>query len=146
MRGVRAGSLCVYAQNHEPIKLCRARSRVLILTVSGHAEREALLQPAELAPVPVDPVHHAVLLARALVVHHGALAAAEEALAALAGDHAVVHPARLVAAHLARDDLDLGCNTKREGRRQLSSILRNSDEYLDCALDQILTPSRHNYG
>ena len=115
------------------------------LTVSGHAEREALLQPAELAPVPVDPVHHAVLLARALVVDHRALAAAEEALAALAGDHAVVHPARLVAAHLARDDLDLGCNTKREGRRQFSSILRNSDEYLDCALDQILTPSLHNY-
>jgi hypothetical protein len=31
----------------------------------------------------------------------------EEALAALARDHAVVHAARLVAAHLARDDLDL---------------------------------------
>jgi hypothetical protein len=65
------------------------------------------LQPAELAPVPVDPVHDAVLLPRALVVDHGALAAAEEALAPLARDHAVVDPARLVAAHLARDDLDL---------------------------------------
>ena len=94
--------------------------RCFFLTVSGHAEREALLQPAELAPVPVDPVHHAVLLARALVVDHGALAAAEEALAALARDDAVVHPARLVAAHLARDDLDLGCNRKRGGRFEKS--------------------------
>ena len=84
-----------------------------VLTVSGHAEREALLEAAELAPVPVDPVDHAVLLARALVVDHRALAAPEEALAALARDDAVVHPARLVAAHLARDDLDLGCNRKK---------------------------------
>ncbi len=86
------------------------------LTVSRHAEAEALLQPAELAPVPVDAVDDAVLLPRALVVHHGALAAAEEALAALARDHAVVHPARLVPAHLAWDDLDLGWKQRRHNK------------------------------
>ena len=87
-----------------------------MLTVSGHAEREAFLEAAELAAVPVDPVDDAVLLARALVVHHGALAAPEEALAALARDHAVVHPARLVPAHLARDYLDLGCKERERGK------------------------------
>ena len=92
----------------------------ILLTVSGHAEGEALLEAAELAAVPVDPVDHAVLLARALVVDHRALAAPEEALAALARDDAVVHPRRLVPAHLARDDLDLGCNK----RKRKSKLLR----------------------
>lgn len=41
-----------------------------VLTVPAHAELEALLQAAVLAPVPVHPVHHALLVARALVVHH----------------------------------------------------------------------------
>ncbi len=77
------------------------------------------MQPAELAPVPVDPVDDAVLLPGALVVDHGALAAAEEALAALASDHAVVNARRLVSAHLARYDLDLRCKTRRERRISL---------------------------
>lgn len=75
--------------------------------ISAHAKSQALLQPAVLTPVPVDSVHGARLGARALVVDHGGLRAAEEALAALAGDDAIVHARRLVAAHLARDDLDL---------------------------------------
>ena len=77
------------------------------LTVSGHAKGQALLQPAELAPVAVDAVDDAVLLPGALVVDDGGLRAAEEALAALARDDSVVDPRRLVPAHLARDHLDL---------------------------------------
>ena len=78
-------------------------------TVFGHAEEEAFLEAAVLAAVAVDAVDDAVLLARALVVDDGALRAPEEALAALARDHAIVHARTLVAAHLARDDLDLRC-------------------------------------
>jgi len=77
--------------------------------VFGHAEEEAFLEAAVLAAVAVDAVDDAVLLARALVVDDGALRAPEEALAALARDHAIVHARTLVAAHLARDDLDLRC-------------------------------------
>ena len=51
-----------------------------VLTISGHAQGHALLQPAELAPVPVHPVHHAVLLAWALVVRHARLGSPEETL------------------------------------------------------------------
>ena len=98
----------------------------LQLTISRHPQRHALLEPAELAAVPVDPVDDAVLLARALVVDHRALAAPEEALAALARDDAVVHPARLVAAHLARDDLDLGCNRRKSEKIIERDRLRNS--------------------
>ena len=79
-----------------------------MLTISGHAQGQALLQPAELAAVPVDAVNHAVLLSGALVVDHAGLRPPEEAFAALASDHPVVHAARLVPAHLARDDFDLG--------------------------------------
>jgi len=43
-----------------------------------------------------------------LVVDDAALRPPEEPLAAFAGDHAVVNPAGLVPADLARDDLDLG--------------------------------------
>lgn len=84
------------------------------LTIPGHAERQALLQPAELAPVPVDPVHHAALLPGALVVDDGGLRPPEEALAALARDDAVVDAAGLVPAHLARDDLNLGWKKERK--------------------------------
>ena len=51
-----------------------------VLTISGHAQGHALLQPAELAPVPVHSVHHAVLLAWALVVRHARLGSPEETL------------------------------------------------------------------
>ena len=77
------------------------------------------MQPAELASVPVDPVDDAVLLPGALVVDDGALAAAEESLAALARDHAVVDAGRLVAADLARDNLDLGWKKEKERKRAL---------------------------
>lgn len=65
------------------------------------------MQSTVLTPVPVDPVHHALLVPGALVVDDGALRPPEEALAALARDHTVVDPGRLVAAHFAGDDLDL---------------------------------------
>jgi len=76
---------------------------------SGHAQTEALLQAAVLAPVAVDAVDGAVPLSGALVVDHPRLRAPEEAFAALAGDDAVVDAAGLVAAHFAGDDLYLGC-------------------------------------
>lgn len=57
-----------------------ASLKVVRLTVSGHAERHALLESAELAPVPVHSVHHAVLLPGTLVVGHTGLGPPEEAL------------------------------------------------------------------
>lgn len=74
------------------------------------------MQSTVLASIPVDPIDHALFVSRALVVDDGALGPPEEALAALAGDHTVVHPGRLVAAHLARYDLDLSCGKERKGR------------------------------
>ena len=101
------------------------------LTISGHAERHALLQAAELAPVPVHSVHHAVLLPGTLVVGHTGLGSPKEALqvnyycgvsrgtlvmmtnlASLTRDHAVVDTAGLVSTHLAGDDLNLCCKKK----------------------------------
>ena len=79
------------------------------------------MQPAELAPITVDPIDHAVLLPGTLVVDHGGLGPAEEALAALAGDDPVVDAAGLVAAHLARDDLDLGWKRERERKVKYST-------------------------
>ena len=43
-----------------------------------------------------------------LIVDDAALRPSEEAFAAFAGDDTIVDPAGLVAADLARDDLDLG--------------------------------------
>lgn len=70
------------------------------------------MKAAVLAAVAVDAVHDAVLLTRTLVVDDGGLGTPEEALAALAGDDTIVHARRLVPAHLARDDLDLGCGRR----------------------------------
>lgn len=63
------------------------------LTVSGHSERQAFLEAAELASVSIDPVDDAVLLAGTLVVDDAALRPAKEALAAFASDDAVVDAA-----------------------------------------------------
>ena len=48
------------------------------------------------------------MLCNYLIVNDAALRPSEESFASFAGDDAVVDAARLVAAHLARDDLDLG--------------------------------------
>ncbi len=90
----------------------------LLLTISRHSQGEAFLQPAKLAPIPIDSIDDAVLLPGALVVDDAALRAPEEALAALARDHAVVDARRFVAAHLARDYFDLGC----KGNKKIISI------------------------
>jgi hypothetical protein len=92
------------------------------LTVSGHAEAKAFLQPAVLASIPVDAVYDAVLVAGTLVVDDGALTTPKEALAPLTRYHSIVHAGTLVAAHLARDDLDLGCNTQSAKTRQFGVI------------------------
>lgn len=63
------------------------------LTISGHSETETFLQPAKLAPIPIDSIDDAVLLPRTLVVDHAALGSPEETFAALAGDDAVVDAA-----------------------------------------------------
>ena len=88
------------------------------LTIARHAECQAFLEAAVLTPVAVDSVDDAVLLAGTLVVDYAGLRAAEEALAALARDDAIVHAGRFVPAHFARNDLDLGCNTEWEKRCQ----------------------------
>lgn len=87
-------------KHHKAIILCT-------LTVTGHAQPQAFLEPAVLAPVSVYTVHHTILIARALIVDHRRLRPPEESFAALARDHAVVYAARLVTAHLARYNLDL---------------------------------------
>ena len=80
-----------------------------LLTVSRHAECQALLQAAGLASVPIHTVHHTVLLPGTLVVDHArTLRSPKEAFAAFARDHAIVDATRLVTAHFARNDLDLG--------------------------------------
>ena len=95
-----------------------------VLTISRHAEGHTLLKSAELAPVPVDSVHHAVLLSGTLVVGHAGLGTSEEPLeeeselvvlvlvsdiylASLASDDSVVNSTGLVSAHFTRNDLDL---------------------------------------
>ena len=65
-----------------------------------------------MASVAVDAIDDAILLARALVVDDGTLRPPEEALAAFTGDDSIVDARTLVAAHLARDDLDLRCKKK----------------------------------
>ena len=83
---------------------------VFELTVSRHAKRQALLEATRLASVSVHPIHHAVFLPGALKIHHaGALRPAKEAFAAFAREHAIMDTTRFVAAHFARNDLDLGC-------------------------------------
>ena len=85
-----------------------------LLTVSRHAECQALLEAAGLASVPIHTVHHTVLLPGTLVVDHArTLRPPKEAFAAFARDHAIVDATRLVAAHFARNDLDLGWKQKR---------------------------------
>ena len=76
------------------------------------------MQPTVLAPVPVDAVDDALLVPGALVVDHRALRSPEEALAALARYHAIMHARRFVAAHFAGNYFDLRCKEKKrkEGR------------------------------
>ena len=79
------------------------------LTVSRHAESQALLESAGLASVPIYTIHHTVLLPWTLIVYHArTLRSAKKAFAALTRNHAIVDPTGLVTAHLARNDLDLG--------------------------------------
>lgn len=66
------------------------------------------MQPTVLAPVSVYTVDHAILVPWTLIVDDRRLGPPEEAFAALAGDHAIMNAAALVAAHLARDYFDLG--------------------------------------
>lgn len=70
--------------------------------VTGHADRDALLQATVLTPVPVDPHDGALLVLAAGPVLDLLLdRAAKEALAALAGVDTIVESGGLVATHLA---------------------------------------------
>lgn len=60
-----------------------------------------------MASVAVDAIDDAILLSRALVVDDGTLRPPEETFAAFAGDDSIMDARTLVAAHLARDDLNL---------------------------------------
>ena len=79
----------------------------MTLTIPGHAQTQTFLEAAVLAPVPVDAVHNTVLVTRTLVVDHGALGAPEEALAAFACYHSIVHATALVPTHFTRYNLNL---------------------------------------
>ena len=78
-----------------------------------------------MASVAVDAIDDAILLARALVVDDGTLRPPEEALAAFTGDDSIVDARTLVAAHLARDDLDLRC---KKVQKFFSKFHRSQDK------------------
>ena len=68
----------------------------------GHADHEALPQPAGLARRPVLLVHHAPVAVLALLDHRLVVARpSEEALAALAGERAEVEAGRRLVAYAA---------------------------------------------
>lgn len=89
------------------ISIILARYYIYQLTIPGHAEPQTFLKPAVLAAVAVDSIDDTVLVPRALVVHHGRLTAAKEALATLASNHPIVDAAALVPTHFARDYFNL---------------------------------------
>lgn len=60
-------------------------------TITTHSQFQALLQSTVLTAIPIDPIDDALLVARTLIIHDGALRSPEESLAALTGDDAVVH-------------------------------------------------------
>ena len=74
-----------------------------------HAHGQALLESAELAPVPPPLVHGAVLVGQADVLGVLLHRPLEESLAALTGAHAVVLAGRVVAAHSAEKAGRLAC-------------------------------------
>ena len=86
-----------------------------------HPDGETLLEPAELAAVPPPLVHGAVLVRQTDVLGVLLNSSLEEALAALAGPHAVVLTRGVVPAHgakqprprAARLEQQKGCQFKR---------------------------------
>lgn len=79
----------------------------MIVTISGHAEGQAFLKTAVLAPVAVDPIDDAILLSWTLVIDDRTLRPPEKAFTAFTGDDSIMDARTFVAAHFARDDLDL---------------------------------------
>ena len=71
---------------------------ILIITFFEHAQREAFLEPAELASDPVAFVDDAVLVLDASVLELFLDRPLEEGLASFAALHAIVEPRGLVAA------------------------------------------------
>ena len=79
-----------------------ALERVCADNLLDHADGETLLEPAELAPVPPPLVHGAVLVRQTDVLGVLLNSSLEEALAALAGPHAVMLARGVVSAHGAK--------------------------------------------
>lgn len=75
--------------------------------IPRHSQSHTFLQPTILTPIPINTINNTILLSSTLVIDYGRLASPEEALTSLAGDNAIVHAGRLVAAHLAGNNLDL---------------------------------------
>ena len=87
--------------------LCRkttppALERVGADNLLDHPDGETLLEPTELAPVPPPLVHGAVLVRQTDVLGVLLNSSLEEALAALAGPHAVVLAGGVVSTHGAK--------------------------------------------
>ena len=78
-----------------------------------HPDGETLLEPAELAPVPPPLVHGAVLVRQTDVLGVLLNSSLEEALAALAGPHAVMLARGVVSAHGAKKAGAAGLENKK---------------------------------
>ena len=99
-----------------------ALERVCADNLLDHPDGETLLEPAELAAVPPPLVHGTVLVRQTDVLGVLLNSSLEEALAALAGPHAVVLARGVVPAHgaqqprprAARLEQQKGCQFKNE--------------------------------
>ena len=91
------GTLGLRGKTTSPTLECVGADNLL-----DHADGETLLEPAELAPVPPPLVHGAVLVRQTDVLGVLLNSSLEEALAALAGPHAVMLARGVVSAHGAK--------------------------------------------
>ena len=87
--------------------------RVCPNNLLDHPDGETLLEPAELAPVPPPLVHGAVLVRQTDVLGVLLNSSLEEALAALAGPHAVMLARGVVSAHGAKQSGAAGLENKK---------------------------------
>ena len=87
---------------HQAVDLEPVGSPAVPAAGLGHADTEALFEPARLAGGPVALVNHADVVVFALRDHSLIIAeSSEEALAALTGEGAEVEASRLLVAHAA---------------------------------------------
>ena len=102
------GTLGLRGKTTSPTLECVGANNLL-----DHPDGETLLEPAELAPVPPPLVHGAVLVRQTDVLGVLLNSSLEEALAALAGPHAVMLARGVVSAHGAKQSGAAGLENKK---------------------------------